>query len=225
MDDHAGNIGQILGGFGEGGFDVCGCNPRICPFQGNGHLGGINMCKGARNTDIDFADFGTCLFFGVADGTADCLVELARIVPAFLKISVILRDTGRNNVAALASAVFGNQRNNLAGTEVDGRNRRFHSLYNLPCSGSTGEFLQINAHDRYYSLYNSIYENLLEMEKVGQITIETGSKGLGYLHELLMNDGPEFSYTVVFWEKNNAARKYKIGVCIRGLPICKPMKD
>ena len=79
--------------------------------------------------------------------------------------------------------------------------------------------------DRYYSLYNSIYENLLEMEKVGQITIETGSKGLGYLHELLMNDGPEFSYTVVFWEKNNAARKYKIGVCIRGLPICKPMKD
>ena len=32
--------------------------------------------------------------------------------------------------------------------------------------------------DRYYSLYNSIYENLLEMEKVGQITIETGSKGL-----------------------------------------------
>lgn len=44
--------------------------------------------------------------------------------------------------------------------------------------------------DRYYSLYNSIHENLLEMEKVGQITIETGSKGLGYLHELLMNDGP-----------------------------------
>ena len=161
MDDHAGNIGQILGGFGEGGFDVCGCNPRICPFQGNGHLGGINMCKGARNTDIDFADFGTCLFFGVADGTADCLVELARIVPAFLKISVILRDTGRNNVAALASAVFGNQRNNLAGTEVDGRNRRFHSLYNLPCSGSTGEFLQINAHDRYYSLFALVLQEFV----------------------------------------------------------------
>ena len=40
-----------------------------------------------------------------------------------------------------------------------------------------------------------------------------------------MNDGPEFSYTVIFWEKNNAVRKYKIGVCIRGMPICKPVED
>jgi hypothetical protein len=76
------------------------------------------------------------------------LVKLSGIVPAFLKISVILCDAGRNNVAALASAVFGNQRNNFAGTEVDGRNRRFHSHYNLPCSGLTGEFLQLNAHDK-----------------------------------------------------------------------------
>ena len=60
--------------------------------------------------------------------------------------------------------------------------------------------------DRYYSLYNSIYENLLEMEKADRISIETGSKGLGYLRELLVNDGPEFSYTVVFWEKNNAKK-------------------
>ncbi len=79
--------------------------------------------------------------------------------------------------------------------------------------------------DRYYSIYNSIYESLLEMEECGQITIETGSKGLGYLRELLINDGPEYSYTIVFWEKNNDTRKYKIGVCIRGLPICKPMDD
>lgn len=75
--------------------------------------------------------------------------------------------------------------------------------------------------NRYYELYNSIYENLLEMDKNGRITIEAESKGLGYLRELLMNDGPEFSYTVVFWEKNNPAKKYKIGVCIRGIPICK----
>ncbi len=79
--------------------------------------------------------------------------------------------------------------------------------------------------DRYYSLYNSIYEALLEMEDNGQISIESGSKGLGYLRELLMNDGPEFSYTVVFWDRNNAGRKYKIGVCIRGIPICKPVVD
>ncbi len=79
--------------------------------------------------------------------------------------------------------------------------------------------------DRYYSLYDSIYETLLEMENTDQIVIEENSKGLRYLRELLVNDGPEFSYTVVFWEKNNAMRKYKIGVCIRGLPICKPVED
>ena len=78
--------------------------------------------------------------------------------------------------------------------------------------------------DRYYSLYHFIYEALLEMEKNGLISIEEGSKGLNYLRELLENDGPEFSYTVVFWEKNNPAKKYKIGVCIRGLPICKPVE-
>ncbi len=50
-----------------------------------------------------------------------------------------------------------------------------------------------------------------------------GKKGLGYLHELLMNDGPEFSYTIVFWNKDDDTKKYKIGVCIRGLPICKPV--
>ena len=77
---------------------------------------------------------------------------------------------------------------------------------------------------RYYSTYNSIYQNLLEMDQNGLISIEAGSKGLGYLRELLNNDGPEFSYTVVFWAKDNPARKYKIGVCIRGLPICKPVE-
>ena len=78
--------------------------------------------------------------------------------------------------------------------------------------------------DRYYSLYDSIYERLLEMESRGEIELEPGKKGLGYLHELLINDGPEFSYTIVFRKKDNSARKYKIGVCIRGLPICKPVE-
>ena len=77
--------------------------------------------------------------------------------------------------------------------------------------------------DRYYNLYNSIYERLLEMEKDGEIVLEPGKKNLGYLHELLMNDGPEFCYTIVFWSKDDSTRKYKIGVCIRGLPICKPV--
>lgn len=81
------------------------------------------------------------------------------------------------------------------------------------------------ARDRYYSLYHSIYEDLLGMANDGVITIEAGSKGLSYLRELLMNDGPEFSYTVVFWEKNHPEKKYKIGVCIRGIPICKPLEE
>ena len=79
-----------------------------------------------------------------------------------------------------------------------------------------------SSRDRYLALYKSIYERLLELEKDGEIVREPGKKGLGYLHELLMNDGPEFCYTIVFWHKNESARKYKIGVCIRGLPICKP---
>ncbi|MCR5095051.1 MAG: hypothetical protein K6B72_13870 [Lachnospiraceae bacterium] len=77
--------------------------------------------------------------------------------------------------------------------------------------------------DRYYSLYNSIYETLLEMEECGRICTEPGSRSLRYLRELLINDGPEFSCTIIFWDKNNAAKKYKIGVCIRGIPICKPV--
>ena len=78
--------------------------------------------------------------------------------------------------------------------------------------------------DRYICLYNSIYENLLEMESDGRIVIESGSKNLSYLRELLINDGPEFSCTCVFWEKDNDEKKYKIGVCVRGLPICKPIE-
>ena len=74
---------------------------------------------------------------------------------------------------------------------------------------------------RYSELYNSIYASLLEMEKDGSIVLEPGKKGLGYLRELLINDGPEYSYTIIFWKREDPSRKYKIGVCIRGLPICK----
>ncbi len=79
--------------------------------------------------------------------------------------------------------------------------------------------------DRYKDLYKSIYERQLEMENSGRIELETGKKGLAYLQELLLNDGPEFCYTIVFWEKGHAGKKYKIGVCIRGLPICKPVEE
>ncbi len=75
--------------------------------------------------------------------------------------------------------------------------------------------------DRYHALYNLIYESLLVMEKEGSIVLDPDEKSLAYLRELLINDGPEFSYTLMFRGKDSD-RKYKIGVCIRGLPICKP---
>ena len=75
---------------------------------------------------------------------------------------------------------------------------------------------------RYYELYNSIYENLLMMESEGMIELQKGTKGLAYLRELLIKDGPEFSYTVTFWKKGDKTKRYRVGVCIRGLPICKP---
>ena len=93
------------------------------------------MGESTGNADIDFPDFGSGLFFRVGNGTADCLIQLARIVPAFFQVTVIFRYACRNDVAALAAAVFGNERNNFACSEVNGCNRCFHTLSNLPCSG------------------------------------------------------------------------------------------
>lgn len=79
--------------------------------------------------------------------------------------------------------------------------------------------------ERYMSLYHLIYDALLEMESKGGIAISPKDKSLSYLKELLINDGPEFSYTFVFWKRFRFWKKYKIGVCVRGLPICKPLTD
>lgn len=79
--------------------------------------------------------------------------------------------------------------------------------------------------ERYMSLYHLIYDALLEMESKGVIAISPKDKSLSYLKELLINDGPEFSYTFVFWKRFRFWKKYKIGVCLRGLPICKPLTD
>ena len=80
------------------------------------------------------------------------------------------------------------------------------------------------ARERYGKLYGSIYESLLVLESEGEIVVEPGTKGLSYLRELLINDGPEYSYSIEFWKKGDGTRRYRIGVCIRGLPICKPME-
>ena len=79
--------------------------------------------------------------------------------------------------------------------------------------------------ERYMSLYHLIYDALLEMESKGVIAISPKDKSLSYLKELLINDGPEFSYTFIFWKRFIFWKKYKIGVCVRGLPICRPLTD
>jgi len=82
-------------------------------------------------------------------------------------------------------------------------------------------FSTYDNHKRYYRLYNTIYEDLLEMEKDGTIVVEDNTRTLSYLRTLQENDGPEFSYVFTF-HKKFSLKRYRIGVCIRGLPICKP---
>ncbi len=79
---------------------------------------------------------------------------------------------------------------------------------------------------RYKELYRTIYEALLAMEKSGEIVVkeDKNKRSLSYLEELLINDGPEFSYTFIFHGKEKP-QKYKVGVCIRGFPICKPVQE
>ena len=78
--------------------------------------------------------------------------------------------------------------------------------------------------ERYHRLYNAIYESLLVLENDGSIILDPDEKSLSYLRELLLNDGPEFSYTFIFHGKDKT-QKYKVGVCVRGLPICKPVQE
>lgn len=73
----------------------------------------------------------------------------------------------------------------------------------------------------YSSLFWKIHDILLEMEKSGEIILEPGAKSIGYLRTLLENDGLEYSYTIIFWHKDSTQKKYRIGVCVRGLPMLK----
>ena len=56
-------------------------------------------------------------------------------------------------------------------------------------------FSTYDNHKRYYRLYNTIYEALLEMEKDGTIVVEDDTRTLIYLRTLLENDGPDLNDT------------------------------
>ena len=45
-------------------------------------------------------------------------------------------------------------------------------------------FSTYDNHKRYYRLYNTIYEDLLEMEKDGTIVVEDNTRTLSYLRTL-----------------------------------------
>lgn len=79
-------------------------------------------------------------------------------------------------------------------------------------------------YERFHKLFWSIHERLVEMERSGEIETEVGKRPMTYLKTLLENDGPEFAYTIVFWEKGKEEEKYKIGVCVRGTPMVKRVK-
>lgn len=76
-----------------------------------------------------------------------------------------------------------------------------------------------SAYSQYINLFWEIYNQLIDMENAKEIIIEPNKKHISYLKELLENDGPEYCYTIVFWSKDDSKRRYKIGVCVRGLPI------
>lgn len=74
---------------------------------------------------------------------------------------------------------------------------------------------------KYNSLFWQIFDALVEMENEGEIVIEPNKKCISYLRDILENDGPEYSYTIIFWHSEDTNKRYKIGVCVRGLPIVK----
>ena len=84
---------------------------------------GLALSVFSRKKDLDLA---AGLLFSIRDGTADCLIQHAGIIPSLFEITVILRYAGGGDVTALTAAVFSDERNNFARTEINGCNRCFH---------------------------------------------------------------------------------------------------
>ena len=137
MNDDARHAAQALGGLAENLLHVARIHPGIGALQGHPGLRGVHLCEGARHAHVDLPQLAVALLFRLADGQADLFIQLARIVPPFLQIAVIHRDTGAHNVAALAAAVFGDQGHDLARPKVDSRYRGLHRFLIPPVSRAT----------------------------------------------------------------------------------------
>lgn len=78
---------------------------------------------------------------------------------------------------------------------------------------------------KYIGLFWELYDAALEFEKGRRIRKEPGEKSIGYLKEILQNDGPEYCYTIDFQLKGEADKRYRIGVCVRGWPILEKVTE
>lgn len=78
---------------------------------------------------------------------------------------------------------------------------------------------------KYNGLFWELYNAVLELEKSEKIKKEPGKKNIGYLKEILANDGPEYCYTIEFWPRGEEEKRYRIGVCVRGWPILEKADD
>ena len=108
------------------------------------------MGKRTGNADVDLLDLAAGLFFRVRNRAADRFIQRTGIVPSLFEITVILCHTGSGDVTALTAAVFSNERNNLARTEINGCNRCFHRFLMPPV-------IRIRETDHGQLLQNNVY--------------------------------------------------------------------
>lgn len=93
--------------------------------------------------------------------------------------------------------------------EIDEQNHKYNKLK---------DFLE------KWSLFEKIYEKLVALELEGKITRDYGKKPISYLMAIIENDGPEYSYIIEFSPTWDNPRIYKVGVCVRGVPLLRRVK-
>ena len=99
-------------------------------------------------------------------------------------------------------------------TEFDEKEKELSII----CKKANGN-AQSDEFRKYNGLFWELYDAALEFEKCGKIKREPGKKSIGYLKEILENDGPEYCYTIEFQTIGEAENRYRIGVCVRGWPL------
>ena len=82
----------------------------------------------AGNAHIDFANLRIRFHFSGGNGIAHALHHLARRVPVPVRIAIIGNRSGADDIQPVQTAVAGDHRNDLRGSEFDGSNLHFHDL-------------------------------------------------------------------------------------------------